>query len=80
MADLDGEREIEEFEGRCRAGKRTLIDRGFGIRHQELHAVAQRENVDMPLCEGIYRILYEQRSAKEIVRELMTRPIRPENE
>lgn len=42
--------------------------------------VALREKVDMPLCEGIYRILYEQRSAKEVVRDLMSRPIRAETD
>lgn len=45
-----------------------------------VRAVAEREKVEMPLCEGIYQILYEQRSAKEVVRELMSRPIRAETE
>jgi glycerol-3-phosphate dehydrogenase (NAD(P)+) len=45
-----------------------------------VHAVAQRENVDMPLVAGIYRILYEKEPAKDVVKELMTRPIRPEVE
>jgi len=45
-----------------------------------VRAVAQREQVDMPLCEGIYSVLYERRPAKEVVRELMSRPIRPERE
>ncbi len=45
-----------------------------------VHAVAQRENVDMPLVAGIYRILYENEPAKDVVKELMTRPIRPEVE
>jgi glycerol-3-phosphate dehydrogenase (NAD(P)+) len=41
--------------------------------------VAQREGVDMPLCEGIYSVLYEQKPAKEVVRGLMSRPIKAEN-
>jgi glycerol-3-phosphate dehydrogenase (NAD(P)+) len=45
-----------------------------------VRAVAERERVDMPLCEGIYQILHEQRSAKEVVRTLMSRPIRAEKE
>jgi glycerol-3-phosphate dehydrogenase (NAD(P)+) len=42
--------------------------------------VAKRLNIGMPLCEGVYGLLYEGRPAKEVVRELMSRPIRPEND
>jgi glycerol-3-phosphate dehydrogenase (NAD(P)+) len=45
-----------------------------------VHAVALREKVDMPLVGGIYRILYEDQPAKDVVKDLMTRPIRPEVE
>jgi glycerol-3-phosphate dehydrogenase (NAD(P)+) len=45
-----------------------------------VHAVAVRENVDMPIVQGIYRVLYEQAPAKAVVKDLMTRPIRPEVE
>ena len=45
-----------------------------------VHAVAVRENVDMPIVQGIYRILYENEPAKDVVKDLMTRPIRPEVE
>jgi glycerol-3-phosphate dehydrogenase (NAD(P)+) len=41
--------------------------------------VARRESVDMPLCEGIYSVLYENKPAKDVVRGLMTRPIKAEN-
>jgi glycerol-3-phosphate dehydrogenase (NAD(P)+) len=43
-----------------------------------VHSVALREKVDMPIAAGIYRILYEDQPAKSVVKELMTRPIRPE--
>jgi glycerol-3-phosphate dehydrogenase (NAD(P)+) len=43
-----------------------------------VHAVALREHVDMPLTTGIYSILYENQPAKDVVKSLMTRPIRPE--
>jgi len=43
-----------------------------------VHAVAVREKVDMPIVNGIYRVLYENQPARDIVRDLMTRPIRPE--
>jgi len=42
------------------------------------HVVAARERVEMPLSEGVYRVLYEHTPAKEAVRELMSRPIKPE--
>jgi glycerol-3-phosphate dehydrogenase (NAD(P)+) len=40
--------------------------------------VARRERVEMPICDGIYRALYEGLSPREVVRELMSRPIRAE--
>jgi glycerol-3-phosphate dehydrogenase (NAD(P)+) len=45
-----------------------------------LHAVAARAGVEMPLCEGVYRVLYEGVPARDAVRALMTRPIRSETE
>jgi glycerol-3-phosphate dehydrogenase (NAD(P)+) len=45
-----------------------------------VHAVSLREKVDMPIAQGIYRILYENEPAKDVVKELMTRPIRAEVE
>jgi len=45
-----------------------------------VHAVALREKVDMPITEGIYRVLYENQPAKDVVKGLMTRPIRSEVE
>lgn len=45
-----------------------------------VHRVALREKIDMPIVHGIYRILYEQAPAKDVVRDLMTRPIRAEVE
>ena len=43
-----------------------------------LHEVAQREGVIMPICAGIYGVLYSGLPADEVVRGLMMRPIRPE--
>jgi glycerol-3-phosphate dehydrogenase (NAD(P)+) len=45
-----------------------------------LHAVAARAAVEMPLCHGIYRVLYEGVPAQDAVRILMTRPIKSETE
>ncbi|MGH8136866.1 MAG: NAD(P)H-dependent glycerol-3-phosphate dehydrogenase [Steroidobacteraceae bacterium] len=44
------------------------------------HGVARRMNVEMPLCAGVYRVLYENVPAREAVRELMSRPIKPETQ
>jgi len=45
-----------------------------------VRTVAHRAQVDMPICAGIYRVLYEQLPAKDLVRGLMSRPIKAENE
>jgi glycerol-3-phosphate dehydrogenase (NAD(P)+) len=45
-----------------------------------VHAVALREKVDMPIVGGLYRILYEHEPARDVVKDLMTRPIRAETE
>ena len=42
--------------------------------------VAQRLGVDMPLCAAVYQVLYQQAPAAEVVRGLMSRPIKPETE
>lgn len=45
-----------------------------------VHSVAAREKVEMPLCEGVYAVLYGHQPAREVVRALMSRPIRSESE
>jgi len=45
---------------------------------EAVRSVAIREGVEMPICEAIYRVLYEGVPAAEVVRELMSRPIRSE--
>jgi glycerol-3-phosphate dehydrogenase (NAD(P)+) len=45
-----------------------------------VHAVAKRMSVEMPLCAGVYRVLYEGVPARDAVRELMTRPIKSETD
>jgi glycerol-3-phosphate dehydrogenase (NAD(P)+) len=45
-----------------------------------VRAVAKNAKVDMPLCEGIYGVLYENLPAKDVVRGLMSRPIKAEIE
>ncbi len=43
-----------------------------------VHAVAARLGVEMPICTALYQTLYENLPAREVVRGLMTRPIRAE--
>jgi glycerol-3-phosphate dehydrogenase (NAD(P)+) len=45
-----------------------------------VRTVATRMGVEMPLCEGVYRVLYCGVPAKSAVRELMSRPIKSETE
>lgn len=53
------------------------IVEGYGAA-RALHQVAQRERVMMPICAGIYAVLYAGLPAEAVVRGLMMRPIRPE--
>jgi glycerol-3-phosphate dehydrogenase (NAD(P)+) len=45
-----------------------------------VRTVATRSGVEMPLCEGVFRVLYAGVPAKDAVRELMSRPIKSETE
>ena len=51
---------------------------GYGAA-QAIHEVAAKVQVEMPLCEMAYRVLYEGLPAREAVRNLMSRPVRPES-
>ena len=45
-----------------------------------VHDVAAQLGVDMPLCEGVYKVLYEGVSADAVMRALMKRPPKAEAE
>ncbi len=45
-----------------------------------VYQVAQRAAVDMPICTGIYRVLYEKLPARDLVRDLMNRPLKSEHQ
>lgn len=45
-----------------------------------VHDVAQREGVEMPIIEHVYRILYEDLSVHDAVMSLMSRSLKPEAE
>ena len=46
---------------------------------RELYLLAQRLEVDMPITEQVYRVLYEGLSPQAAVEALLTRDPRPEN-
>lgn len=41
--------------------------------------ISQKEGIDLPLCQGIYQVIYENRSVKESMIELMSRPLKVED-
>ena len=45
-----------------------------------VHQLATRHQIDMPICEVIYRVLYERLPIKEAVQALMARELRPESD
>ncbi|MBI5007037.1 MAG: NAD(P)-dependent glycerol-3-phosphate dehydrogenase [Nitrosomonadales bacterium] len=40
---------------------------------REVHRIAQQQGVDMPICEGVYRVLYENLAADKAVEALLSR-------
>jgi len=44
------------------------------------YELSQREGVEMPIVEGVYRVLYEHRDPREEVADLMARAPRPERD
>jgi glycerol-3-phosphate dehydrogenase (NAD(P)+) len=45
---------------------------------RSVHALARRMEVDMPICEQIYQVLYEDKEALNAVRDLMDRDLKHE--
>lgn len=41
--------------------------------------LSQKENIDLPLCHGAYKVIYENKSLAEGLLELMTRPLKVED-
>ena len=44
-----------------------------------VHLVASRQGVAMPICEHVYKVLYEGMSIPDVVRSMLRRDITPEN-
>ncbi len=45
---------------------------------RSVHALARRMEVEMPICEQVYKVLYEDKDPKMAVRDLMDRDLRHE--
>lgn len=51
-----------------------------GVRNaQEIHMLSQRVGVEMPICEAIYKIIYEDADPKVAAHELLTRDLKSES-
>jgi len=80
--DLSRNRQV----GMLLAQKRELADILNELGHvaegvytaREVHRFAQRAGVDMPICEAVYRVLYEQMPADKAAESLLSR--QPSNE
>ncbi|GMA69332.1 glycerol-3-phosphate dehydrogenase [NAD(P)+] [Leuconostoc litchii] len=44
-----------------------------------VYEFAKQNHVEMPITEGIYRILYQNEPLREVIQDLMSRPLRSEN-
>ena len=41
--------------------------------------ISKKENIDLPLCQGAYQVIYENRPLMESMMELMNRPLKVED-
>jgi glycerol-3-phosphate dehydrogenase (NAD(P)+) len=46
----------------------------------EIHCLADKHGVDMPITDHVYRVLHDGMSAKEAVASLLNRDLKPETE
>lgn len=60
------------------AGAKTVAE-GVGTT-KSAYELSQREQVEMPIVEAMYRILYQDQAAMQAVVELMTRKSRAERD
>lgn len=58
------------------AETRTVAE-GVKTAHS-VYMLAQKMNVEMPICSAVYRVLYEDYDAKVVVKDLMTRTLKSE--
>jgi glycerol-3-phosphate dehydrogenase (NAD(P)+) len=58
-------------------GGMTMVAEGVK-NARSVHDLAQKLKVEMPICEGVYRVLYEGLPVREGVAQLMARDPKPE--
>lgn len=47
---------------------------------RSIHFLAQKMEVELPICEQVYQVLYEDKDAGQVVGDLMGRDLKPETE
>jgi glycerol-3-phosphate dehydrogenase (NAD(P)+) len=50
------------------------------ITARSIYALARKMDVDMPICEQVYRVLYEEKDPLTVVREMLDRVLKHEME
>lgn len=43
-----------------------------------INLLAKKHKIEMPICEAVYRIIFDNKSPKQAIRDLMTRPLKYE--
>jgi glycerol-3-phosphate dehydrogenase (NAD(P)+) len=71
-AELGKGRKLEEITGSMR-----MVAEGIGTT-AATHSLARRLGIEMPITEQMYAVLYEGRSPRDAIRELMERPLKAE--
>lgn len=59
------------------AGRRSVSEGAHTV--EVVHKIALDENIDMPITESVYRIIYDGDSVEEVMDDLLTRPFTKEN-
>ena len=42
------------------------------------HNLAQREGIEMPICDEVYQIIYEEKDPRKTIQDLMSRELKDE--
>lgn len=45
---------------------------------QEVYSLSQEHRIELPICDQVYKVIYDHKSAKEAVNDLLNRPPKPE--
>ncbi len=58
-------------------GEMNMVAEGVKT-SKSVHSLAGELGVEMPICEQVYKVLYEDKSTREAVSDLMSRELKPE--